>query len=588
MQQQDGAAAGGEAAGADSAGAGADPSRANPSRANPSRANPSRAATWIIGVGGVAMGALAICLRRAGQVVGGSDQDVFPPMSDMLRAAGVAWEEGFARGRVRAWRERHPGLRVVVGNAIPRGNPELEEALALGCPLTSLPEVLRAEFLPGTRPVVVSGTHGKTTTVNLAAWLLERQGLRPGWFIGGRPCGLDESLRPAGAVDAPFVLEGDEYDTVFYDKRSKFFHYWPRVLVINHVEFDHADIFAGLAPIRAAFRRLVQLVPENGLVLVNGESDETVAAAARSLAPVAAFGASGDCAYRLLGETPAAGGSRFRLALPADPGWLRGLSIPDSGAGEPARLLADETARLFPGRDEARLGEEELAALGRTRLRRPPAQVEVEAEAALAGAYNGRNILAALAVVDACGGDRVRALELLRDFTGPARRMDGYACRDGLLLYDDFGHHPTAVREAIAALRRKHPGRRITALVEPRSNTSVRNVMQEAWQESLAQADGVVMGALHRPWKYDPAELFDFTATRQHLEERGRAFHQEDDPARIAAWLLEVVSGRCPESGWQPLAALPPDGHLWVIFSNGSFGGLLARLLAELDGRPLH
>lgn len=551
------------------------------------RLDTAPAATWIIGVGGVAMGALAICLRRMGHVVGGSDQGVYPPMSDMLREAGVHWEEGFARGRIAAWRQEHPQLRVVVGNAVPRGNPELEEALALGCQLSSLPEVLRHEFLPGTTPVVISGTHGKTTTSNLCAWLLEELQLKPGWFVGGKPAGLEESLRPAGAPGAPFVLEGDEYDTVFYDKRSKFFHYWPRLLVINHVEFDHADIFEGLGPIRAAFRRLVQLVPENGLVLVNGEADEAVAAAARSLAPVVAFGATPDCAYGLVGEDSSGGASVFHLRLPADPAWLSQVARQALAEGEPAQALEATVQQLFPGQEAGHLGERELAGLGRRRLHQAPATVEVQVKAGMGGAYNGRNILAALAVVDACGGDRARALDLLQHFTGPARRMDGYAGRNGLLLYDDFGHHPTAVREALAALRQRHPERHIVALVEPRSNTSVRNVMQAQWIESLCQADGVVMGALHRPWKYKAEELFSFQAAALAMASQGKAFHQEDDPAAIARWVLELQAGRSPGEGWEALAALPPERQLWVIFSNGSFGGLRHLLLDQVDGHPL-
>jgi len=542
------------------------------------------AACWIIGIAGVAMGGLAICLTRMGYQVGGSDQGVYPPMSDMLASAGVGWREGFARENLRDWLARHPRSRVVVGNAVPRGNPELEEALARGCVLTSLPEILRQDFLPGRRSVVVAGTHGKTTTTNLAAWLLERLGLEPGWMVGGKPWGLEESLRPA-APGHPLVLEGDEYDTVFYDKRSKFFHYWPQILVVNHVEFDHADIFEDLAPIRTAFRRLVNQVPESGLVLLNAEADTPCAVAARSLAPLVGFGATPDAAYRLLDEVPVPGGSRFTLSLPEDPAWLAGLA--SCPGGEPAAALEATLAERFPGREPSRLTEEELGGLGRFRLRLPGRQVTVDVEAALSGAYNGRNLLAALAVVDACGGDRARALELLRDFQGPARRMDGYACADGLLLYDDFGHHPTAVREALDALRKRHPGRRVTAVVEPRSNTSVRNVMQREWMEALAGADGVVMGALHRPWKYDPTERFDFELTRKTLAARGVAFHQEDDPARIADMLRGLLAGRIPDAGWDGLAATPADSQLWVIFSNGSFGGLRPRLLEALEGKPL-
>ena len=552
--------------------------------ATPQRAERTvRGAVWIIGIAGVAMGGLAICLRRMGYAVGGSDQGVYPPMSDMLAEAGVGWEEGFSRDHLRGWLAAHPESRVVVGNAIPRGNPELEEALSRGCVLRSLPEMLREDFLPGRLSVVISGTHGKTTTSNLAAWLLERLGLEPGWLIGGRPCGLEESLRPA-EPGHPMVLEGDEYDTVFYDKRSKFFHYWPRVLVINHVEFDHADIFDGLAPIRQAFRRLVNVVPENGLVLLNAETAEPCAVAARGLAPLVGFGATEDSAYRLLDEVPVPGGSRFRFRLPADPGWMLGL---EQGREDAATRLEALIAERHPGIEAGNLGESELAALGRARLATPAAFVDVEVEAALTGAYNGRNILAALAVVDACGGERARALTLLKEFSGPARRMDGYSCHNGLLLYDDFGHHPTAVREALAALRRRHPERWITAVVEPRSNTSVRNVMQEAWVECLGTADGVVMGALHRPWKYAPEELFNFATARQTLAEKDVPFQQLDDPAAIAEFLEALLSGSCPANGWETPAALDASRHLWVIFSNGSFGGLRQRLLESLQGRPL-
>jgi UDP-N-acetylmuramate-alanine ligase len=288
-----------------------------------------------------------------------------------------------------------------------------------------------------------------------------------------------------------------------------------------------------------------------------------VAVAARSFAPLVGFGATEDCAYRLLDEQPLPAGSRFRFRLPRNPGWLRGLVAATPAEGDAA----------------ARLGEEELAARGRARLALPEDWVEVEAEAGLSGAYNGRNILAALAVVEACGGDRARVLALLKDFAGPARRMDRYDGRDGLLLYDDFGHHPTAVREALAALRRRHPERFITALVEPRSNTSVRNVMQEAWTESLGHADAVLMGALHRPWKYDSAELFDFAALAARLAQRGIPFRQEDDPAALAAWLQGVLAGDCPDPLWRSRAPRDPARHLWVIFSNGSFGGLLQHLL---------
>lgn len=482
------------------------------------------------------MGGLAIALARKGFSVFGSDAGVYPPMSEMLREAGVAWREGFDGEALGRWAEAGGG-RVVIGNAIPRGNPELGAALERGLPLTSFPELIRSDLLPGTHPVVIAGTHGKTTTTNFAAWLLREAGLEPGWMIGGRPGGLPAGVRGAERPDAPFVIEGDEYDTVFYDKRSKFFHYWPRTLVINHLEFDHADIFRDLAEIETAFRRLVNQVPAGGRVLVNGDCEAAVAATEAAFCPVLRFGEDPACAWRLLDEEPGETGSAYLVEVPAEPGWLAAL---------PAGRAA---APLLPAE--------------RVRLRIP---------ARLAGRYNGRNLLAAFAVCERFGVERARLVELCGGFEGPGRRMEPVALGAGApRLYDDFGHHPTAVREALEALRRRHPGLRITALVEPRSNTSVRNVMQTEWEASLQGADAVVMGALHRPWKYDPAELFDFARCGAALEAAGTAFAQLDEPAAIVEHLASDLADR------------DPAGELWVIFSNGSFGGLKG-LLAERFG----
>lgn len=505
--------------------------------ATPIEAHEIQPRVWFVGIAGVAMGGMAIALTRKGFNVSGSDQGVYPPMSEMLREAGIAWRDGFDGDALRTWATQGAG-QVVIGNAIPRGNPELETALELGLPLSSFPEVIRSEFLPGTHPVVIAGTHGKTTTSNLVARLLREGGLEPGWMIGGRPDGLPSSVQLAGAPGAPFVLEGDEYDTVFYDKRSKFFHYWPKTLVINHLEYDHADIFSSMAQIETAFRRLVNLVPGSGRVLVNGDCPAAVEAAAGAFCPLALFGEAETCAYRLLEEIPAENGSRYLVEVPAEPGWLAGLP---AGAS-PAPLKPAATVRL------------EIASL-------------------LAGRYNGRNLLAGFAVAERFGLAREGILASLAAFRGPGRRMErvelgGSAPR----LYDDFGHHPTAVREALEALRRRHPGLRITALVEPRSNTSVRNVMQAEWEASLAGADAVVMGALHRPWKYDPTELFDFARCAERLAASGTDFVQLDEPAAIVEHLAADLAGR------------EGAGELWVIFSNGSFGGLKKLLLERFGG----
>jgi len=523
---------------------------------------------WFIGIGGVGMGSLACCLKEQGHDVRGSDAGVYPPMSDYLERAGIDCCEGFDAQRLLDWAQS-PNTKgeapfrsrplVVVGNAVPRGNVELEAALDARIELSSLPELIGAQFLPGTHPVVVSGTHGKTTTTNLVALLFQRAGLRPGWMIGGVPADLPRSMRAAGdpLIDAdgslmapPFVIEGDEYDTAFYDKRSKFFHYWPRTLLINHLEYDHADIFDDLEQIRTAFRRLVNMVPAGVRILANGDCEDVRLVCADSFCPVILFGESEDCAYRLLEEAAGERESRFTASVPQDPGWIRELA----GAGLPGeRVSAGPSPK--GGKRGSRRGTGPLA---------PLTSSSVSFSSPLQGVYNGRNLLAALASADLFAVPRELALEVFQSFSGPARRMDRYELGGGILLFDDFGHHPTAVRESITSLRRRNPGRRLTVLHEPRSNSSVTRVMQKEWQEALALADRVIMGPLHRPWKYAPEELFDLERAAAWFAGCGVDFAQVDDVSRIPGLLAEESDSTGKDGAAQ----------LWAIFSNGGFGGL--------------
>lgn len=459
---------------------------------------------WIIGIGGVAMASLAVCLAQQGHQVAGSDEGVYPPMSDYLQAHGIRWAEGYQA-------ENLPTgpCTVVVGNAIPRGNPELEAALDRGLPLTCLPELVRSHFLPGHHSVVISGTHGKTTTSNLVACLLQDGGMDPGWLIGGKPHGLPVSMHSGSG---PFVSEGDEYDTVFYDKRSKFLHYWPHTLVINHLEFDHGDIFPDLEAIKASFRLLLRLVPSGGTVLVNGDSPHAMEVCAQAPARVITFGEGEHCQCRLLEYGPAGTGTRYRF-------------------------------------------------------RRPEGD-EITLDSPLLGAYNGRNIAVAVVLARRFGLDDGVLQHTVSAFSGPGRRMDQYPLAGGRLLLDDFAHHPTAIREALAGIRGRWPGRRITALFEPRSNTAVTRVMQPGFQQALAGADRVVLGPLHRPWKYPPDTLFDFAAAGQYFASRGIPFLQQDDVSHIPDWLERDAR---------------PD-EIWVLFSNGSFNGL-RELLLDRFGR---
>ncbi len=456
---------------------------------------------WIIGIGGTAMASLAICLRRQGRVVGGSDEGVYPPMSDLLREAGIAWREGYSAKNL-----PDAPCRIIVANAIPRGNPELEAALEAGRPLTCLPELIRSDFLPGRHSVVVSGTHGKTTTTNLLALLLREAGLDPGWLIGGRPAGLPS---PMHAGSGPFLIEGDEYDTVFYDKRSKFLHYWPRTLVINHIEFDHSDIFENVSQIQHSFRLLLRLLPAGGRLIVNGDSPLAMEVAADSPAPLTTFGEGEGCDCRLLGERPEGESSVYTY--------------------------------LLDGVEHA--------------LRSP-----------MQGAHNGRNLAVALLLARQFGVPQSILEQVAAGFSGPGRRMDRYELKGGGLLYDDFAHHPTAIRESLRGLRLRHPERRITALFEPRSNTSVTNVMQQEFMEALSGADRAGMGALHRAWKYAPETLFDFALAAGWFAGRGIPFAQRDKAEELADWALEDFG----------------KDDLLVLFSNGSFQGLRELVLERL------
>lgn len=504
----------------------------------------------LIGCGGVAMGGLAIALKQLGYLVSGSDAGVYPPMSEMLAEAGIDWTEGFDGDLLHKIHASHGDLRVIVGNAIPRGNPELEAALTLGLRLSSMPEVIGEIFLQAAHSVVIAGTHGKTTTSNLCAWLLEKCGAGPGWLIGGRPFDLPTGLKaahpPAGG-EAIFVSEGDEYDTCFWDKRSKFFHYWPHTLVINHVEFDHADIFQSLEQITAVFARLAMLVPADGLILANGDAPAARKALEQSWAPVVFFGEGQDAAYRLLKEEASEAGSRFHVRVPLE------------GA-----ISRDTLDALAPAQE------------GAGSCWTPDLQEDIIIESPLSGEYNGRNLLVALAVMDRLGQPRRRVLELMKQFKGPSRRMDLYHNAQGLVLCDDFAHHPTAIRSALAALKMRFPDRKLIAFVEPRSNTSVRNVMQAEWIDALKGANGVLFGALHRAWKYHPDELFSFDDARRELEASGVAFHQADTADELLAQLD-------PESfrdtvGWQKLLSSSPQQTLLAVFSNGAFDGLLGKL----------
>ncbi|MCO6441016.1 MAG: UDP-N-acetylmuramate:L-alanyl-gamma-D-glutamyl-meso-diaminopimelate ligase [Nitrococcus mobilis] len=379
----------------------------------------------ILGIGGTFMGGVALLAREAGHTVSGVDAAIYPPMSSLLAEQGIAIRQGYA--------PRPPSLIpdcVVVGNALSRGNPALEQVLDQRLRYTSGPQWLAEEVMRERWVLAVTGTHGKTTTSSLLTWILEYAGLSPGFLIGGVPSNFGCSAR-LGRGDL-FVIEGDEYDTAFFDKRSKFIHFRPHTLVINNLEFDHADIFPDLAAIQRQFHHLIRTVPSTGLIVANGD-DQTVTdtLALGCWTPVIRFG---------------------------------------TGAGNDWRLEAIDGASASAA----------LTGKGQNRAITLP----------LPGEHNARNVLAALLAARHAGVALEQGIEALRHFRGVRRRLELRGIVKGIQLYDDFAHHPTAIAATIAALRGRHQGR-ILAVLEPRSNTMRLGVHRDTLAASLHQADQV-------------------------------------------------------------------------------------------------
>lgn len=392
----------------------------------------------LIGIGGTAMATLAALLRQKGHRVRGSDLNVYPPMSTFLAAEGIEVLSGYRPEHITSDLDL-----VVVGNAVSRGNPEVEEVLDRKIRHCSLPEAVREHFLWSARSIVVAGTHGKTTTSAMTAWLLAAAGRDPSALIGGIAANLGEdgsSYRMGHGRD--FVIEGDEYDSAFFDKTAKFLKYLPDIAVIGNVEFDHADIYASLDEIRLAFRRLVNLVPSRGLLVLGADSPEAASMRAFARSPVVTFGLSEDADWHAYD-----------------------LRVTGTGTSFGVRLGGKSLGRVV---------------------------------VPLLGAHNVRNALASIAVAHAVGVDLATLTEGLAGFKGVKRRLETLGTAAGVTVYDDFAHHPTAIAETLAALRAAHPEARIRAVFEPRSATSCRKVFQQAFADAFRAADDVVVAAVFR------------------------------------------------------------------------------------------
>jgi UDP-N-acetylmuramate: L-alanyl-gamma-D-glutamyl-meso-diaminopimelate ligase len=458
-----------------------------------------------IGICGSAMATLAAMLKRKGHDVRGSDQDVYPPMSDFLAAEGIPTLVGYAPEHITGDLDL-----VIVGNAISRGNAELEEVLDRKIRYCSLPEAIREHFLWGARSIVIAGTHGKTTTTSLAGWVLTHGGLDPSVLVGGIARNFGEhgsSYRLGQGRD--FVIEGDEYDSAFFDKTAKFLKYLPDIAVINNVEFDHADIYADFEAVKLAFRRLVSIVPRRGLLLVGADSAAARALVEKAVSRVETFGTGDGADWQAHGLEPAGASTRFKVRRNGSPFGL--FEVP------------------------------------------------------LVGAHNVRNALAAIAVATEAGVGADRIGDGLRAFKGVKRRLEVVGVADGVTVYDDFAHHPTAVAETLAGLRAANPTARIWAVFEPRSASSCRRVFQDDFARAFLGADEVLIAPIFR------AKLPE--AERLSIPELVHALHARGQSARQAESIDDIVAG---------IARQHRPGDLVVLMSNGGFGGIHEKLLRAL------
>ncbi len=394
-----------------------------------------------IGICGTAMGSVAAAMHAKGFTVTGSDENVYPPMSTFLEQQGIQIFPGFKAGNIPETAEV-----IVVGNAISRGNEEAEAALERKLLYVSLPEILKEHFLRGRRNLVVSGTHGKTTTSSMLAWILKSSEVDPSYMIGGIPRNLGQG---ATFTDSEFVvLEGDEYDTAFFDKRSKFLHYLPEVVVINNIEFDHADIYDSLDEIKLTFKRLLNIVPRNGMAYVNGDCANTMDVASSGPSPITTVGLGKQCDLQITGI--------------------------DYGRENTSFVLEGESYVL-----------------------------------PMAGEFNVRNAAMAICAAKFSGFSADQIREGLASFEGIARRQEVRGIAGGVRVIDDFAHHPTAIGLATDSLRQQYPDSRLWVIFEPRSNTTRRNVFQDDLAQALSKADLVVVPAVPNPEKVAEQDRLD-------------------------------------------------------------------------------
>ncbi len=465
----------------------------------------------LTGICGTAMASLAGLLQLEGHRITGSDKAAYPPMSDLLRSLGIPILEPYAEQNL----DPHPDL-VVIGNALSRGNPEIERILDERIPFTSMAALLKEEFLPGRESLVVAGTHGKTTTTSMLAWIYQTAAAsdpthEPSFLIGGvaENFGSSFQLKPTRT----FILEGDEYDTAFFDKGPKFLHYFPDALILTHVEFDHADIYADLAAVKVAFRRLVNLIPRRGRIVAFDGNPNVTECVANAFCPVERYGFDASSDWQLRDLRHEDGLTRWEV-------WHGGAL---------------------------------WATLDMT----------------LAGEHNALNATAAAALAAGQGLAKESIVAALSAFKSVKRRLEVRAEINGITIIDDFAHHPTAIRETLRALRSVYPQARLIAVLEPRSNTLRRKVLEHDLIASLALADRVILAGVYQQQRISDAE-------RLHPEDVVAALNLAGTPAELHPGVAEIVDTLAPQL---------QSGDVVAILSNGGFDGIYEKLPARLRVR---
>ncbi len=440
------------------------------------------------------MASMAVLLKQKGHDVWGTDQNLYPPMSDLLSENQIKVYKGYTPEHLNEYFDQ-----VIIGNALSRGNKEVEEILNRRLPFTSLPQLIYQEFLKEQKSIVITGTHGKTTTTGLMSWILEAAALAPSFLVGGILKNFGSSSR-FGKGDY-FVIEGDEYDTAFFDKRPKFLHYFPHILIINNIEFDHSDIYDNIDQIKNEFKKLVRIVPENGLIIANGDDKNVREVLEKSFTRV----------------------------------WYFGKAQTNNWSFELLNTENDRTSfRVI--RDS---------------------KIFYEFIIPMMGEYQVYNSLAVIAAATFIGLNPDDIQNGLRGFQGVKRRLEYWGQLNGANFYDDFAHHPTAIKETLKALRKKHPDKAIAAIFEPRTNTTIKNIFQTELADALSHAEIIILTPVHRADKIPVENRLALTKLADDLKKGGRIVYLEENYQEIFPRIKKVLD----------------KSKIAVLMTNGNLGG---------------